>query len=112
MKYPAFFAAGALAAVWMAAAAAQSVDPTALSKLQPPERERRLAEGARSEGEVDVYTSLVPEDLAAGAAPFEKKYGVNAEDWRPGSEKVLERALTEARSSRPHAARLETDRPA
>src|SRR5882672_10346590 len=111
MKYPAFFAAGALAAVWMAAAAAQSVDPTALSKLQPPEREQRLAEGARREGEVDVYTSLVPEDMAAVAAAFEKKYGVKAKYWRAGSEKLLQRALTEARSSRYDVDVLETNGP-
>src|SRR5882672_11806400 len=111
MKYPAFFAAGALAAVWMAAALAQSVDPTALSRLQPPEREQRLAEGARREGEVDVYTSLVPEDMAAVAAAFEKKYGVKAKYWRAGSEKLLQRALTEARSSRYDVDVLETNGP-
>jgi len=36
-----------------------------------PDRERFLLQGAKKEGEVMVYTSLVPEDLAALGAAVE-----------------------------------------
>ena len=109
MKLLLFVATIAITAA--SAAFAQSADPTALSKLQPPERERRLAEGAKREGEVSVYTSLVPEDMAAVAAAFEKKYGVKAKAWRASSEKVLQRVVTEARSSRFDVDVIETNGP-
>jgi iron(III) transport system substrate-binding protein len=93
------------------AAHAQAPDPTTLSQLQGPQREQRLLEGARREGEVSVYTSLVSEDMAAVATAFEKKYAVKAKYWRAGSEKLLQRALTEARSSRFDVDVLETNGP-
>src|SRR6266850_2051426 len=55
---------------------AQAPDITALSQLTGPEREARLVEGARKEAGVNVYTSLVVEDIAAAAAAFEKKYAI------------------------------------
>lgn len=93
------------------AALAQAADPAPLAKLKPPERERTLAEGARKEGAVNVYTSLVPDDMAAIAAAFEKKYGVKVTFWRASSEKVLQRAVTEARSSRYDVDLIETNGP-
>ena len=45
---------------------------------------------ARKEGEVMLYTSLVPEDLTALGAAFEKKHGVKLKSWRANSEKVLQ----------------------
>jgi len=55
---------------------------------------------ARKEGEVMLYTSLVPEDLTPLSAAFEKKYGVKLKTWRANSEKVLQRAVTEMRAGR------------
>jgi iron(III) transport system substrate-binding protein len=109
MKYLLLFACAAI--VTASAAFAQSTDPAVLAKLQPPERERRLADGARGEREVSVYTSLVPEDMAALAGAFEKKYGVKLRYWRASSEKVLQRAVTEARSSRYDVDLIETNGP-
>jgi iron(III) transport system substrate-binding protein len=88
------------------AAAAQSP-----LQYQGTDREQFLAAGARKEGEVSVYTSLVSEDLAALSAAFEKKYGVKVKGWRAGSEKVLQRALTEARANRADADVIETNGP-
>ena len=74
----------------------------ALAQIQyeGADREKMLAEGANKEGEVMLYTSLVPEDLSALGAAFEKKYGVKLKTWRANSEKVLQRAVTEARAGR------------
>jgi ABC-type Fe3+ transport system substrate-binding protein len=76
-----------------------------------PDREQFLLQGARKEGEVMIYTSLVPEDLTALAAAFERKYGVKLKSWRANSEKVLQRALTEARAGRHEADAVETNGP-
>jgi iron(III) transport system substrate-binding protein len=75
------------------------------------DREQVLAQGAKKEGEVMLYTSLVPEDLTALAAAFEKKYGVKLKTWRANSEKVLQRAVTEARAGRHDADLVETNGP-
>jgi iron(III) transport system substrate-binding protein len=80
-------------------------------QYQGADREKVLAEGAKKEGEVMLYTSLVPEDLTALAAAFEKRYGVKLKTWRANSEKVLQRAVTEARASRHDADVIETNGP-
>src|SRR5437773_3584642 len=63
------------------------------------------------EREVMLYTSLVPEDLTPLSAAFEKRYGVKLKSWRANSEKVLQRALTEARAGRHEADVVETNGP-
>ena len=82
-----------------------------VAQYDKPDRERFLAEGAKKEGELMLYTSLVPEDLAALGAAFERKYGVKLLSWRANSEKVLQRALTEARAGRHEADAVETNGP-
>src|SRR6185436_15890808 len=74
-------------------------------------REAFLAAGAKKEGEVVIYTSLISEDLVALSAAFEKRYGVKVKGWRAGSEKVLQRAVTEARAGRHDADVIETNGP-
>src|SRR5205823_1647503 len=64
------------------------------------DRDARIADGARKEGEVNLYTSLVVEDVAALAGAFEKKHGVKVKYWRAGSEKVVQRLVTEAKGGR------------
>src|ERR1044071_7309495 len=66
---------------------------------------------AQKEGEVVVYTSLIAEDLTALSNAFEKKYGIKVKGWRAGSEKVLQRAITEARAGRHDADVIETNGP-
>ena len=83
----------------------------AIVQYEKPDREAFLAAGAKKEGEVSVYTSLISEDLGALAAAFEKKYGVKVKGWRASSEKVLQRAVTEARAARHEADVVETNGP-
>lgn len=65
-----------------------------------PDRDKRLLEGARKEEKAVVYTSLNLKDSLPIVQAFKKKYGVEIELWRSSSEKVLQRALTEARAGR------------
>jgi iron(III) transport system substrate-binding protein len=93
-------------------ASAQVPDPSAqVIQYEKPDREAFLAAGARKEGEVTVYTSLISEDLTTLSAAFEKKYGVKVKGWRAGSEKVLQRSVTEARANRHDVDVIETNGP-
>src|SRR3954451_24115964 len=67
---------------------------------QGADRDNKVLEGAKQERKVVVYTSLNTKDSYPIAQAFEKKYGVKLELWRSSSEKVLQRALTEARAGR------------
>lgn len=91
---------GCYSLAWGALAIAQPVDIATLSAMQNPAREVRLTEGARKEGELTLYTSLVVDDIQNLAAAFEKKYGVKVKYWRASSEKVVQRIVTEARANR------------
>jgi iron(III) transport system substrate-binding protein len=67
---------------------------------QGADRDQRVIEGAKKEKQVTVYTSLNLKDSVPITQAFEKKYGVKVELWRSSSEKVLQRAVTEARAGR------------
>ena len=101
----------ACAALCSAAGAALAADVAGLARLAGPQRETELAAGARKEGEVSLYSSLVSKDIETLAAAFEKKYGVKVKFWRAGSEKVLQRAVTEARAGRHEVDVIETNGP-
>ena len=65
------------------------------------DREKRLIEGAKKEGELMFYSSIPVEDIAVLTAAFDKKYGVKVNLWRARSENVLQRIISESRSSHP-----------
>ncbi|HTF14513.1 MAG TPA: extracellular solute-binding protein, partial [Burkholderiales bacterium] len=79
---------------------AQPADVASLALYEGADRGQRLVKGARAEREVNLYSSLVLEDLNALAAAFDKQYGVKLKFWRAGSEKVVQRIVTEARAGR------------
>ncbi|MGH9255757.1 MAG: ABC transporter substrate-binding protein [Vicinamibacterales bacterium] len=83
-----------------AQARAQSSPHRALYMLEAADRQARILAGARKEGTVVLYTSLNTQDSVPLTAVFEKKYGVKAQLWRSASEKVVQRAVTEARAGR------------
>src|SRR5688572_13616514 len=82
-----------------------------LSQYTGADRIQKLAEGAKKEGALAIYTSAQSDDMGPLVAGFEKKYGVKAEVWRAGSEKVLQRAITEARGNRHTVDVIETNGP-
>ena len=75
------------------------------------DRDARVLEGAKKEGKVSIYTSLNTKDSGPITEAFEKKYGVKTLLWRSSSEKVLQRAVTEARAGRFACDVLETNGP-
>src|SRR5229473_2799153 len=76
-----------------------------------PDHEKRILEGAKKEREVVVYTSLNLKDSVPIVEVFERKYGVKVQLWRSSSEKVLQRAIAEARAGRFSCDILETNGP-
>src|SRR5438067_5002091 len=60
---------------------------------------------------VVLYTSLAPTESGPLAQAFEKKTGIKVELWRAISEKVVQRAITEARARRFAVDVIETNGP-
>jgi iron(III) transport system substrate-binding protein len=58
----------------------------------------RIAAAAKKEGELTLYTTIAEKDLPAIIKPFEQKYGVKVNVWRAGTDKVLQRTVTEAQA--------------
>lgn len=82
-----------------------------LAAYSGADRQQRLVDGAKKEGTLALYTSAQTEDMGALVAGFEKKYGLKTTTWRAGSEKVLQRAVTEARGNRHTVDIIETNGP-
>src|ERR1043166_2678029 len=71
-----------------------------IALYQGPDREKRLVEGAKKEGELMFYSSIPVEDIAVLTAAFDKKYGVKVKAWRADSEGILQRIVSEAKGRR------------
>jgi len=84
----------------VAALAQGKPKPNDIYLYKGADRDQRVLEGARKEGTVALYTSLNLKDSVPITEAFEKKYGVKVSLWRASSEKVVQRALTEARAGR------------
>ena len=94
-----------------AAPAAAQKSVAEVAGLQGTDRTQRLAEGAKKEGTLNIYTSATTGDMGAVTAAFEKKYGIKVNVWRAGSEAILQRAVTEARGRRYEVDIFETNGP-
>jgi iron(III) transport system substrate-binding protein len=83
----------------------------AVYMYQGADREQRLLDEAKKQREVVMYTSLNLKDSVPISEAFEKKTGLKVQLWRASSEKVLQRAITEARAGRFSPDILETNGP-
>jgi len=72
----------------------------ALLTYDGADRTDRILAAAKKEGSFTWYTSFAEKDIPPVVDPFEKKYGVKVKVWRASTEKVLQRALTEASAKR------------
>jgi len=92
----------AIAALPLSALAQVKAGATAadVATYAAPDRMQKLVEGAKKEGELNIYTSAQQDDMGALVGAFEKKYGIKVSIWRASSEKVLQRAIQEARGNR------------
>lgn len=75
------------------------------------DRTQRLIAAAKKEGELTLYTSMPVDDMTVLTTAFENKYDIKVKMWRAGSEKVLQRAVTEARGGRFDMDVVETNGP-
>jgi iron(III) transport system substrate-binding protein len=92
-------------------AIAQVKTSTEAANLKGPDRQQRLIDGAKKEGELMIYTSIPVDDMQILTTAFEKKYGIKVKVWRAGSENVLQRTLTEASANRFEVDLIETNGP-
>lgn len=99
-----------VACVAACVAAATSANE-AVYRYRGADRDSRLLENARKEGSVVLYTSLAPTESGPLGQAFEKKTGVKVEIFRTISEKVVQRALTEAKAGRNAFDVVETNGP-
>ncbi len=72
----------------------------ALIGAAPALGQRSLADAARAEGRVVVYGTMAADNFDVIARIFKGRYGVEAEYWRAAPDRVLDRALSEARARR------------
>src|SRR3989442_13738698 len=75
---------------------------------QGADRDKRLVAGARKERQVLFYSTMTVADGKALATAFEQKHGVRVNHWRGSAEKIVSRALAEARARRHEADVFET----
>ena len=75
------------------------------------DRMERLVEGARREGQLNIYTSAQTSDLGPVVEAFEQAYGIDVSLWRAGSEAVLNRTVQESRAGRFTVDVIETNGP-
>src|SRR4051812_24140871 len=80
-------------------------------QYQGADRQARLVEGAKKEGQMVIYTSLATTESGPLSKAFETKYGVKAELWRALSDKVVQRTITEAQARRNTVDVVETNGP-
>jgi len=85
--------------------------PGDILNYQGPDREQRLIERAKQEGTLTIYTSLAPTESKPVADEFEKRYGNKEELWSAISERVVQRAVSEARAGRHSADVIATNGP-
>ena len=83
-----------------AAAYAQTPSNRDIYMHQGADRDKRLVEGAKKERQVVLYSTMTVADGKAFGAAFERKYGVQLVHWRTSSEKIVQRAVAEARGRR------------
>jgi iron(III) transport system substrate-binding protein len=79
--------------------------------MQAADRQAKILAGAKREGVVSVYTSLNLQDSVPLTNAFEKKYGLKTQLWRSSSERVVQRAVAEARAGRLTCDVFETNGP-
>src|SRR5215472_4504045 len=92
-------AAALAAAIGASAAHAQSLEDILLYK--GPDREQKLIEGAKKEGQVVIYAALIQNQAMRPIADgFSKKYPfVKITTWRADSEAIVQKASAEVRAN-------------
>jgi iron(III) transport system substrate-binding protein len=89
-----------LATLPATSARAQNNQTVEIATYHGPDREKRLIDGAKKEGELMFYGSIPVADMAILTEAFTKKYGIKVKAWRGDSEAMMSRVLNEAKARR------------
>ena len=81
-----------------AEASAAQANLAQLAALQGDTRQQSLVDGAKKEGEVTIY--FAHPSIRAIATAFTEKYGIKVNQWRSGSEGLLQRVMSESRGGK------------
>lgn len=103
MRWLNMIGAAAVGAATLLALPHAAAQEATLLSYDGPDRQPKIEAAARKEGTLTLYTSISEQDLATLVAPFEKKYGIKVKTWRAGTDKVLQRTLTETAARRHEA---------
>lgn len=101
--------AALISAVLAGPVMAQTIEE--ISTYAGADRTDRLAEAAKREGTLMLYTATPVEDVTAMTEAFTAKYGIPVTVWRGSSEDVLRRAVTEIKAGRYDVDVIETNGP-
>jgi iron(III) transport system substrate-binding protein len=71
-----------------------------LAAYEGADRMDKIAAAAKKEGSLTLYTTIAEKDLPVIVKPFEQKYGIKVNVWRAGTDKVLQRTVTEAQAKK------------
>jgi iron(III) transport system substrate-binding protein len=85
--------------ILLCAALPAQAQTAAIALHEGADRQQRLVEGAKKEGSLTLYATTPIEYLRVIIAGFEKKYEVKVNLWRARSENILQRIVSEARST-------------
>src|SRR5260221_3126902 len=83
-----------------ALAAALPAAAQGLAAYQGADRMDRIVAAAKKEASLTLYTTIAEKDIAPIVKPFAEKYGVKGNVSRAGTDKGLQRAVTEAKARR------------
>jgi iron(III) transport system substrate-binding protein len=89
-----------LVALALSAGQAWCAPDASLLQYQGADRALRILAAAKKEGSFTFYTTIAEKDIPTIVGPFEKKYGIKVNIWRAGTDKVLQRTLSEAAARR------------
>ena len=82
----------------LAWSAAFAVHAHEIYLYQGADRAQRLVSQAKKEGTLTLYSTMTLEDATPLLAAFEKKYGIKVRMWRAVNQKLVQRAVAEARA--------------
>jgi iron(III) transport system substrate-binding protein len=100
--------ASIILALFFCLSTARSQTLADLASYSGPDRTQRLIAGAKKEGALMIYSSMIVSDMGALISAFQAKYGIKAQQWRGSSEDVRNRAAQEYAAGRYEADVAET----
>src|SRR5215831_8235276 len=103
--------ASIILALFFCLSTARSQTLADLASYSGPDRTQRLIAGAKKEGALMIYSSMIVSDMGALISAFQAKYGIKAQQWRGSSEDVRNRAAQEYAAGRYEADVAETAGP-